>query len=101
VDQTSGGDYVVGGFTSSFGAGGKDFYLNYRETPGYVCGDADSSGAVDPSDFVYLINYLNRGGPAPKPLDAGDADCSGTVDSGDLEYLSGYLWSSGPQPCCP
>lgn len=101
VDQTSGGDYVVGGFTNSFGAGGCDFYLNFRETPGYVCGDADSSGSVDVGDFVYLINYLNHGGPAPKPLDAGDPDCSGAVDSDDLDYLGDYLFSYGPEPCCP
>ena len=101
VDQTSNGDYVVGGFTNSFGAGGYDFYLTHRETPSYTCGDADSSGSVNVGDYIYLVNYINRGGPAPKPLEAGDADCSGAVDSDDMDYLSDYLWNSGPEPCCP
>jgi hypothetical protein len=101
VWQTSGGDYIVAGYTASSGAGGTDVYLNFREDPGYVCGDADSSGAVAVADVVYLTNYLNHGGPAPKPIGAGDADCSGTVDSGDITYLNNYLYSSGPEPCCP
>ena len=101
VDQTSGGDYVVGGFTNSFGAGGYDFYLAYREAPDYVCGDANGDDGISSGDVVYLINYLNHGGPAPDPMDSGDADCSGTVDSGDITYLNNYLFSSGPEPCCP
>ena len=32
---------------------------------GGVCGDADTSGAVDIDDVVYLINYIFSGGPAP------------------------------------
>jgi|GEM_PF-4235110 len=101
VRQTSGGDYIVAGFTASSGAGGDDVYLSFREDPGYVCGDADSSGVVSLSDVIYLTNYLNHGGPAPKPEEAGDADCSGTVDSGDITYLNNYLYQSGPEPCCP
>lgn len=101
VRQTSGGDYIVAGYTASSGAGGYDVYLNFRETPGYVCGDADSSGVVSLSDVIYLTNYLLHGGPPPKPMEAGDADCSGTVDSGDITYLNNYLYRSSPEPCCP
>jgi hypothetical protein len=101
VDQTSNGNYLVGGFTNSFGAGGNDFYLAYRETPDYVCGDANGDEGISAGDVIYLTNYLYRGGPAPDPLDSGDANCSGTVDVGDMTYLSNYLFSNGPEPCCP
>ena len=99
--QTSSDDYIVGGFTSSFGAGGYDFYLTFREAPSYTCGDANGDDGISAGDVIYLINYFYRGGPAPNPLDSGDADCSGTVDSGDMTYLNNYLFSSGPEPCCP
>ncbi len=68
---------------------------------GYICGDANGSGAVDIDDVVFLINYIFGGGPAPDPLAAGDADCSGGIDIDDVVYLINYIFGGGPAPCDP
>jgi len=64
----------------------------------FIPGDADSSGAVDISDAVYLIGYIFGGGPAPEPLASGDADCSGGIDISDAVYLIAYIFGGGPTP---
>ncbi len=69
----------------------------------YVCGDADSGGAVTVADAVYVINYIFAGGPAPYPLASADVDCSGTVSIGDAVAIISYIFGGGPAPCsgCP
>ena len=66
-----------------------------------VCGDADGDGAISVADAVYVINYVFKGGPAPRPLQAGDANCGGSTDLADAVYLINYIFKGGPQPCCP
>jgi hypothetical protein len=68
------------------------------------CGDCLGDGNVDVSDFICLIHYLFREGPAPNPLCIGDVNCDGLTDSGDLVYLLNYYYKFGPAPCfecCP
>jgi hypothetical protein len=65
----------------------------------YVTGDANSSGAVDVDDVVFLVAYIFSGGAAPQPIEAGDADCSSNVDIDDVVYLIAYIFSGGPAPC--
>jgi subtilisin family serine protease len=65
----------------------------------YLCGDADSSGSVDISDAVYLINYIFSHGPAPNPLLAADANNDGSIDISDAVYLVNYIFSGGAAPC--
>ncbi len=69
----------------------------------HLCGDANTSGAVDIDDAVYLINFIFAGGPAPEPMESGDVDCSGGVDIDDVVYLITFIFASGPPPCdnCP
>jgi hypothetical protein len=64
----------------------------------YIPGDANGDGLIDPSDVVYLINYLFRSGPSPVPYQAGDANCNGVVDASDAVYLLNYLYRGGPEP---
>ncbi len=64
-------------------------------------GDASGDGVVEPSDVVYLINYLFRNGPSPDPYEAGDVNCQGGVNTSDVVYLINYFFRSGPSPCCP
>jgi hypothetical protein len=71
-----------------------------RCDPGFIPGDANGDGAVDPADVVYLINYLFRSGSPPDPLEAGDANCDGVVDPADVVYLLNYLFRDGPAPSC-
>jgi len=95
--------YFAGGQSSPIGMGGSS---NFKLSAGFIsstwvkCGDANASGNVDVGDVVYLINYLFKGGPPPKPFQAGDANCSGTVDIGDVVYLINYLYHGGPAPVC-
>jgi hypothetical protein len=81
----------------------KHNFLPYEQTvevSGYILGDANTDGIVDPADVVYLINYLFKDGPAPNPLEAGDANCDGIVDPADVVYLINYLFKDGPPPSC-
>jgi uncharacterized protein (TIGR02145 family) len=48
----------------------------------YVCGDANSDGALNISDAVYIINYVFNGGPPPDP-GCCDSDCPPTVTDYD------------------
>jgi len=66
---------------------------------GWVCGDANGSGAVDIDDAVHLIGYIFAGGPAPEPYESGDSDCSGAIDIDDVVYLISYIFAGGPVPC--
>ncbi|HEX9913024.1 MAG TPA: hypothetical protein VGB01_07255, partial [candidate division Zixibacteria bacterium] len=55
------------------------------------------------SDVVYEINYLFKGGIAPKPLISGDVNCDGKETVSDVVYKINYLFKGGPKPCqdCP
>jgi hypothetical protein len=68
------------------------------------CGDADSSGGIDISDAVFLIQFIFQGGPAPADCNytfgMGDADGSGGVDISDAVYLIQYIFQGGPAPHC-
>ena len=64
-------------------------------------GDANYDGTTDVGDVVYLINYLYKGGPSPKPTLAGDVNIDEVVDVGDVVYLINYLYKNGPSPYYP
>jgi len=69
----------------------------------FVCGDADSTGAVNILDITYLINYLYKGGPEPKPLESGDVNFNGEylgINLLDITYLINYLYKEGPELDC-
>ncbi len=95
--------FFAGGQSSPIGAGSS---TNFKLYAGFVypavmnCGDANADGVIDVGDLVYLINYLFKSGPLPKPYQAGDANCSGTVDIGDVVYIINYLFKGGPPPTC-
>jgi len=90
----------------SFTAGAQDQIGAEAQKPltievlaGWVCGDANGSGAVDIDDAVYIINYIFGGGPVPDPYESGDVDCSGSIDIDDVVYLINYIFAGGPTPC--
>ena len=95
--------FFAGGQSSSIGTGSS---TNFKLYAGFIypavvnCGDANADGVIDVGDLVYLINYLFKSGPLPKPYQAGDANCSGTVDIGDVVYLINYLFKGGLPPTC-
>lgn len=61
-------------------------------------GDVNGDGNVNTNDVIFLVNFLFKDGPPPKPPAAGDinADCFTTVS--DIIYLLNYLFRGGPAP---
>ncbi|MGB8658079.1 MAG: dockerin type I domain-containing protein [Candidatus Zixiibacteriota bacterium] len=66
----------------------------------YLCGDCNADGVVNAGDVVWLINYLFKNGPPPKPYAAGNCDGKGVVDVSDVVFLINYLFKGGPAPHC-
>jgi hypothetical protein len=73
----------------------------YRNSPQYICGDANADGGINVSDAVYIINYVFIGGAAPIPYEAGDANCDGGVNVSDAVYIINYVFVGGSDPCDP
>jgi hypothetical protein len=71
----------------------------------FICdcipGDANGNGIINALDVTYIINYLYKGGAAPKPyaLCSGDANCNCIINALDVTYLINYLYKSGNAPC--
>jgi hypothetical protein len=66
----------------------------------FTRGDANSDGAVDLGDAVFILNYLFRGASPPVPLSAGDANCDAFVDLADAIHVLNYLFRGGDPPGC-
>ena len=68
-------------------------------TPTYFTrGDANLDGVLNVGDAVYIIAYIFRNGPSPRPLFAGDINADGKINVGDSVYLINYLFREGPPP---
>jgi len=65
-----------------------------------VCGDANSDGATDVADVVFLIKFVFKKGTAPKPLAVGNVNGDENVDVGDIVYLINYIFKFGPDLEC-
>ena len=72
----------------------------YRGDVGDFSSNQGSPGVTDITDIVYLVNWLWKGGPDPRPfIDQGDVDCDGETKVEDVVYLTRYiLRSSGIPP---
>jgi hypothetical protein len=64
----------------------------------FTRGDANFDGAINIGDAVYIVSYIFRNGPSPRPLQAGDVNSDGTINIGDAVYLVNYLFRQGPPP---
>lgn len=64
----------------------------------FTRGDANLDGALNIGDAVYIIGYIFRNGPSPRPLAAGDVNTDGAINVGDAVYLVNYLFRQGPPP---
>jgi hypothetical protein len=114
LDETSSGELLIPGFRSyekvimvvthlfNFPESWEQVPYSYglSQYAGFIVGDANSDGVIDPSDVVYLLNYLYRGGLPPDPLEAGDCNCDSVVGPGDVVYLLNYLFRGGAPPQC-
>jgi hypothetical protein len=66
----------------------------------YIRGDANSDGAINVGDMVYLLNFIFKGGTSPEAEPAGDANCDDAVNVGDVVHISYYIFKHGPPPGC-
>jgi len=63
-------------------------------------GDANYDRVANLADAVYLVAYVFRGGPAPRPmLSSGDANCDGSVNLADAVGIINYVFNGGAEPC--
>lgn len=69
--------------------------------PEYLCGDANSDGAANVSDAVWVINYVFIGGQPPNPLARGEVNCDGSVNVSDAVWIINYVFIGGNMPCDP
>ena len=54
----------------------------------------NGDGSVNTADLLYLVSYLNRGGPAP--VCSADLNGDGVVDVADLKILAKLLGGHRP-----
>ncbi|MDD4052703.1 MAG: peptidoglycan DD-metalloendopeptidase family protein [candidate division Zixibacteria bacterium] len=73
--------------------------INVTLEPTYFArGDANRDGAINIGDAVYIVAFIFRDGPSPRPLAAGDINANGAINIGDAVYLISYLFREGPPP---
>ena len=75
--------------------------FTYRSPVGYIRGDPDSSGDVNLTDAVLLLNYLFSGGTEPGCPAAADTDRNGEVDMSDAIRILNYLFVGGAELLAP
>ena len=84
---------LVGTHRMSSGVGAAPLLAG--EAPTYLRGDANSSGDVDLSDAIFLLQFLFLGGPEPLCEGLGDANGRNGTDIADAVFLLQVLFSSG------
>ncbi len=65
------------------------------------CGDANRDESVSIGDAIFLVHYIFRGGPVPKPETNGDVNHDFTINIADVVYLINYVFKGGAEPNCP
>lgn len=63
-------------------------------------GDANYDNDVNVGDVTYIINYVFRSGPKPRPvMESGDANCDGIVNVADAVRIISFVFKNGEEPC--
>ncbi len=66
--------------------------FTYESAEGFLRGDPDSSGDINLTDAVLVLNYLFAGGASPGCEAAGDSDRSGDIGMTDAIQILNYLF---------
>lgn len=69
--------------------------------PPFLRGDADSSGRVNLTDAIYLLNVLFQGANIPQCPDSGDLDDDGRITLTDVIVILNFLFRGGGAPASP
>jgi hypothetical protein len=64
-------------------------------------GDADTSGVLELTDGVFVLNFLFAGGDRPPCRDAADTDDTGLIELTDGVFLLTWMFLGGPEPPPP
>ncbi|MGE4619923.1 MAG: HYR domain-containing protein, partial [Planctomycetota bacterium] len=64
-------------------------------------GDANTTGTVDVTDPIYILQYVIGTGPAPECMDSGDCNNDESLDISDAVYLLTHLFLATPPPAAP
>lgn len=69
--------------------------------PPCMTGDVNQTGVINSADIIYLVNYVFKGGLAPKcSASTGDVNCNNAINSADIIFLVNYVFKGGPAPAC-
>ena len=63
------------------------------------CGDIEADGLINILDIVYLINYIYKAGPEPRPMNNANVDGEGEINILDIVYLINFIYKNGPELC--
>ena len=73
-----------------------------KNSPGiFSRGDVDSSGLIDLTDAVQILNYLFQGGARPGCMETADVNNDTEVNLTDSVFLLTYLFLGGEPPTTP
>ena len=75
--------------------------LPFEDVALFIRGDVTLDAARDMTDAISLLDYLFRGGRAPRCFDAADANDDRVVDLSDSIFLLTYLFVGGGAPPPP
>jgi len=70
-----------------------------------VWGEVNGDGAINPTDVVYMVNFVYKNQdarvqPPNCPLEAGDVNCDSNVNPVDIVYYVNYVYKNlTPWPC--
>ena len=71
---------------------------------GSAWGDLDNEGLVNPTDVVYLVDYIYKNTdarvqPPACPVEAGDMNCDGQLHAADVVILVNLIYKVTDQRC--
>jgi hypothetical protein len=95
------GQTAVGSGSSTYQGLSHGFWQEFGVAGGswdYDLGNCDGLPGTNFLDIIYMIAYLYKGGPAPKPYTvcSADPDASCDVNMLDILFLIAYLYKGGP-----
>ena len=64
----------------------------------FARGDGNGDGLINIGDAIYIINYIFKDGPSPRPYWASDCNSDGVINMGDAIYLVNFIFKGGPPP---
>jgi len=86
---------VSGEFTD-----GTPFAIDYEILGwGFLPGDGNLDGMVNIGDAVMIIDYVFKGGDAPRVEETADANCDVRINIADAVRLVNFIFKNGTAPC--